>query len=176
MTVPRILASSAVLALLILASAANDPARAQDAPVRISGVSFRVVGDIVQVYYDLAGKLNQVYTVRLYLRRESDPSFFYVPVNVTGDIGTIVFPGERHRITWEMTQEFPEGLEGTDYYFVVETDVPKEKGISPLVWIGGGAAVVGGVVLAIVLSSSSDDGPPPPPGGGEGFPTPPGRP
>jgi len=175
MTIPRWLTSTAAVTVLVALTAASSPVRAQDASVRIFNVSFRVVGDIVQIYYDLEGKLNQVYTVRLYLRRESDPSFFYVPVNVTGDIGTIVFPGERHRITWEMTQEFAEGLQGNDFYFIVETDIPKEKGISPLVWIGGGAAVVGGVVLAIVLSSSSDDGPPPPPGD-TGFPTPPGRP
>ena len=80
MTSFRTPATALSMALALMLMAPSPPAAGQEAGVRISSVSFRVVGDIVQIYYDLEGTLNQVYTVRLYLRRESDPSFFYQPV------------------------------------------------------------------------------------------------
>jgi hypothetical protein len=95
-------------------------------------------------------------------------------LNITGDVGTIVFPGQKRRILWEYVKEFPDGLTGDDYYFVVDAEYIELEGMSPWIWVGGGAAVVGGVV-AILLLSGNKDAPPPTPVP-TGFPQPPGRP
>ena len=149
------------------------PAVAAD-ELGVTNVRFEVQGELIYVYYDLAGDVEKAHRVAVYLRRESEPTFVYRPLNVTGEIGTIVFPGSAKRITWEFTKDFPEGLQGEDYYFEVEAEAPESTGgISPLVFIGGGIAVVGGIV-AIVLAGGGDDGPPPVTP--TGFPQPPGRP
>ena len=148
---------------------------ADDVVVAVTNVRFEVRGELIYVYYDLAGDVQKAHRVSLYLRRESEPAFVYRPLNVTGELGTIVFPATGKRITWDFTKDFPEGLQGEDYYFEVEAEAPVGSGgISPLVFIGGGLAVIGGIV-AIVLSGGGDDGPPPPPTD-TGFPPPPGRP
>jgi hypothetical protein len=149
------------------------PAFAED-ELAVRNVRFEVHGELIYVYYDLSGNVEKAHRVALYLRRESEPTFVYRPLNLTGEVGTIVFPGTEKRITWEHTKDFPEGLKGEDYYFEVEVEVPDVGGsISPLVFIGGGIAVIGGIV-ALVLSGGGSDTPPPPPDAG--FPPPPGRP
>jgi hypothetical protein len=161
-----------LVAVLMVQLAA--PAFAEDA-VAVTNVRFEVRGELIYVYYDLAGDGQKAHRVSLYLRRDSEPSFVYRPLNVTGEIGTIVFPASGKRITWEFTKDFPEGLQGEDFYFEVEAEAPGGTGgISPLVFIGGGIAVIGGIV-AIVLSGGGTDNPPPPPTD-TGFPPPPGRP
>jgi len=146
---------------------------AQDEKDRIANVRFEVGADLVRVYYDLIATIDKIHSVQLLLRRESDPLFRYRPLNITGDVGTIVFPGQKRRILWEYVKEFPDGLSGDDYYFVVDAEYIELEGMSPWIWVGGGAAVVGGVV-AILLLSGNKDVPPAPVQ--TGFPQPPGRP
>ncbi len=137
----------------------------------VRNVHYEVTGELVRVYYDLLGPLDKVHRVGLYLRRESDSTFAYRPVYLTGDVGSIVFPGEKRRITWDFLKDFPEGMKGDDFYFTVEAEMVETPGINPLYWIGGGAAVVGGV-LAIVLLTKKEQPPVPV----SAFPQPPGRP
>ncbi|MGB2959240.1 MAG: hypothetical protein WBG01_17190 [Bacteroidota bacterium] len=144
---------------------------ADDEKTAIENVRFEVAGELVYIHYDLLGPADRIHKISVALFRQNDRLFVYQPVNITGDVGTIVFPGKGRRITWDFTKEFPEGLTGDDYYFIVETESEKEEGISSLVWIGGGVAVAG--VLAIVLLSGGDSSTPPSTGG---FPVPPGRP
>jgi hypothetical protein len=145
---------------------------AGDDEISVQKVRFEITGDLVRIYYDLIGPIDRVHSVTISLQKESDQTFFYRPVNLTGDVGTIVFPGERRRITWDFTKEFPEGLSGNDYFFVVNAELVEQERMSPWVWVGGGAALVGGIVM-VVLLSKGDEPPPPPPAG---FPVPPGRP
>jgi len=160
-------------ALLLVQGVPTALFAAQDEKDRIENVRFEVSGDLVRVYYDLVAPIDKVHGVRLYLRREGDQLFRYRPLNVTGDVGTIVFPGLKRRIVWDFVKEFPDGLTGEDYYFLVEADFEEPEGMSPWIWVGGGAAVVGGVVTILLLSGSSDVPPTPVP---TGFPQPPGRP
>jgi hypothetical protein len=146
-------------------------ALAEDERTAIQNVRFEVAGELVYVHYDLIGPADRIHKISLTLYRETDRLFAYQPVNITGDVGTIVFPGTERRITWDFTKEFPEGLTGEDYYFVVETEAEREEGMSSLIWIGGGVAVAG--VLAIVLLSGGSSSDPP---ASAGFPPPPGRP
>jgi len=140
----------------------------------VENVRFEVAGDLIRIHYDLNAPIDKVHAVRLMLRRESDIVFLYHPLNLTGDVGTIVFPGQRRRIVWDFTKEFPEGLSGDDYYFIVDAEYIEPERMSPWIWVGGGAAVVGGVVGIILLSKGSDTPPPTP--GPVGFPLPPSRP
>jgi hypothetical protein len=141
----------------------------------IENVRFETSADLVKIYYDLNAPVDQVHDVRITLRRESDITFSYRPLNITGDVGTIVFPGQKRRIVWEILKEYPDGLQGDDFYFVIEAEYVEPEGTSPWLWIGGGAAVVGGVVLLLSLGGKDDGG-----GGGGGgtnaFPLPPSRP
>ncbi len=146
---------------------------AQDEQNRIENVRFEVSGGLVRVYYDLIAPIDKVHSVRLSLRRESDQLFRYRPLNITGDVGTIVFPGQKRRIVWDYAKEFPDGLIGEDYYFLVEAESVETEGMSPWIWVGGGAVVVGGVLALLLLSGSEDLPPTPVP---TGFPLPPGRP
>jgi len=139
----------------------------------VEHVRFEKSGELVYIYYDLNAPIDKVHEVRLYLRRESELSFLYRPMNITGDVGTIVIPGVGRRIVWDITREFPEGLAGDDYYFVVEAEYVEPEGNFPWLWVGGGAALVGGVVTVLLLSGSGKETPPPPV---TGFPDPPGRP
>jgi hypothetical protein len=160
-------------AVLFLEGTSVGFARMLDAPDSIENVQFDVAGELVRINYDLNAPLDKVHVVRLVLYRESDPTFSYRPVNVTGDVGTIVFPGQKRRIVWEFTKEFPEGLTGTDYYFVVEAEWIAPEKSHMWWWIGGGAAVAGGLITVLLLKKS--------PGGdiintNTDFPNPPGRP
>ncbi len=139
----------------------------------IENVRYEVSGELVMIYYDLIAPIDKVHSVRLLLKRESDAAFLHRPLNLTGDVGTIVFPGVRRRIMWEFLKEFPEGLTGDDYYFVVEAEATQTERMSPWIWIGGGAAVVGGVLTLLLLGGKDDTQPPLP---GNTFPVPPGRP
>jgi hypothetical protein len=162
------------LAVLIVAEGIPAAYAAQkDTGSSIDNVRFEVVGDIVRIYYDLNAPLDQVHVVRVSLFRESDPTFKHDPVNLTGDVGTIVFPGARRRITWEFTKEFPDGLSGTDYYFVVEAEATQKESTALWWWVGGGAAVVVGVVTLLLVGGKAGPGPVPVT---NEFPAPPGRP
>jgi hypothetical protein len=145
---------------------------AEDEKIAVLNVRYEVVGELVYVYYDLKGPLDRPQKVSVTLFRESTPLFVYRPVNLTGDIGGLVFPGEKRRVVWDFTKEFPEGLIGSDYYFAVEASLIEPESSSTWLWIAGGAAVVGGVVALIILGGNESTPPPPV----TGFPNPPGRP
>jgi hypothetical protein len=159
---------SGVLLLQLLATAVL----AQDETVAVLNVRYEVIGELVYVFYDLKGPVNRPQRVSLTLFRESTPLFVYRPVNLTGDLGGLVFPGEKRRVVWDFTKEFPEGLIGSDYYFVIEASLVESESSSTWLWIGGGAAVVGGVVAWLLLGGKESTPPPP----STGFPNPPGRP
>ncbi len=162
-----------VLAALICAELVPVALLAED-DTAVKNVHFEVTGELVRVYYDLAGPQNQPYRVLLTLHRQGDPKFIFTPDHVTGDAKTVVFPGLKRRITWDFFRDFPDGLQGNDFYFTVEAQMLESPGgISPLYWIGGGVAVVGGI-LAIVLLSKGESTPPATTP--SGFPSPPGRP
>jgi hypothetical protein len=164
-----------VLAVLLLAeSMPLAVAFGQGSGTSIENVRFEGTADLIKIYYDLNAPVDMVHDVRISLRRERDITFTYRPLNITGDVGTIVFPGQKRRIVWEFLKEFPDGLHEDDYYFVIEAEYIEPEGTSPWLWIGGGAAVVGGVVLLLSLGGK-DPGtiinPTP-----KEFPEPPGRP
>ncbi|MGA9119981.1 MAG: hypothetical protein WB699_11510 [Bacteroidota bacterium] len=137
----------------------------------VRNVRFEIAGELVRVYYDLDGASDKLYRVSITLKRQSDPQFSATPTHVSGDLGSIVLPGEKRRVTWDFLKDFPAGLQGNDYYFVVEAEGPPSEGLSPWVWVGGGAFVLGGLIA--LLAKGGTTTPPIPP---DNFPTPPERP
>jgi hypothetical protein len=147
--------------LLLLQTLPLSVAFGQSGQSSIENVRFEASADLVKIYYDLNAPIDKVHDVRIALRRESDITFSYRPLNITGDVGTIVFPGQKRRIVWEYLKEFPDGLTGDDYYFVIEAEFIEPEGMSSWIWIGGGAAVVGGVVGLLLLGGKETTPPPP---------------
>src|SRR6185503_15067613 len=94
--------------------AASMPDSAGTIPVE--NVNFEMSGGEVLIRYDLKAPTDETYHVALVLKRESDPSFEYSPVGVSGDVGSGVFAGTQRRIQWVLAEEFPQGLKGEDYY------------------------------------------------------------
>ena len=164
-----------VLAASLLIS--TMPARlwAGEDDIKAGNISFKVAGQVVVIYYDLNASADQVYKVSLTLKKRFDTTYVYTPVDISGDVGTSVIPGENRIITWKLADEFPKGLPGEDCFFVVGVEpgaAASHTFFTPTVLIAGGAAVVGGVLLAVLLKGSSGNPPTPV----NAFPSPPGRP
>ncbi len=138
-------------------------------------VGFKVHGVVVEIFYDIVAPVDQVYKVSIQLRRRFDKAYVYSPVRVFGDVGSAVPAGEGKRITWVLSDEFPNGLPGEDCFFDVgvEEGGAAPSGISTYIWVAGGAVVLGGVLAAVLLSKGSGPGPAAVP---SAFPMPPGRP
>lgn len=166
-----------LLSTLLLALFLMDivPCQAIAAPGggNLENVHFDVSGRIVYIYYDLKGGTDETFTVRVFLRRSGENDYSYVPQNVSGDVGRKVLPGGSRRIVWNLSQEFPDGLKGGDFYFVLEAEVENSGGIGPTLIIAGGVALVGGIVGILLLSKSADQTSST---SSSSFPTPPGRP
>ncbi len=134
-------------------------------------------GPQVTILYSLGGEAGRAYTVTLTLKREQDQNFTYSPKKVAGDVGEDVTAGTDKRMVWDLSDEYPTGLAGNDFYFVVEAVGQKiGGGISPLVWIGGAAAVGGAAALLLLSKKSSGSGGTTPPPTSAEFPAEPGRP
>jgi hypothetical protein len=159
----------AVIVLLFVPHMATSALWPED-PVKVQNVRFEVVGTKLVVHYDLQGPLGREYVVKVSLKREQNPSFTYLPKALAGDIGEGAFAGTDRKISWDLLKEFYQGLDGDDYYFVVEAELIA-KGASPLWYIGGGVAVVGGVAAYILSKSPKTES-----AVETGFPKPVGRP
>jgi hypothetical protein len=138
----------------------------------VENVKYNVVNGRVMINYDLEGNADETYKVFLTLRRTGNSNIIYTPISVSGDIGEGHFAGSGRQIIWDMSKDFPEGLSGEDYYFVINA-TETSSSISSLVWIGIGVAAAAGAVAAFIFShngnGSSQEKVP-------SFPMPPGRP
>ena len=109
----------------------------------VTDVRFSVAGGQVVIHYNLLGKANATYNVSLELRKGSDSTYRYSPKAVSGDVGVGRFAGADREITWSIDEEFPQGLSGSDYYFVVRAqEVRAKSGLGFLTIVGAGVAVV----------------------------------
>jgi len=164
------LSAGAWLALLLLFSVYVVSAQEK---IRVQNVRFEVAGTRVVVGYDLEGPAGRDYIVKVILRREANQSFLHIPKMINGDVGEGRFVGKSKQVTWDILKEFPQGLDGDDFYFVVDVEMIK-PGSNLLYWIGGGAAVVGGAVFLFKDTIFPPKSSPATPEGG--FPKPAGRP
>jgi hypothetical protein len=142
-----------LLIVCLLASSVSVARGVTDEQIKAQNVRFQAVGTKIVIRFDVEGPQDRDCTVKLILKREQNQSFAHIPRATAGDIGEGRFVGKDREISWDILKEFPQGLEGDDYYFVVEVELIS-RGMSPLWYVGGGLAIVGGVA-AFLLGKSS---------------------
>lgn len=127
------------------------------------------------IFYEFQGDKTKNYEIEIKLKRTSDPSFVIIPNNLTGDVGEGKFAGRKNKVTWDLSTDEEEKLEGEDFYFDVTAVEIAEGGGIPWYVFAGGAALAGGTAAILLLGKKDSDGttsnPP-----SSGFPTPPLRP
>jgi hypothetical protein len=133
----------------------------------VNNIRFEQVNDRIIITYDLSGIPEQRYDVTLMLQKKNDPAFHFVPKSISGKIGNELVCGENLQAEWKYAEEFPDGIQNGEYYFVGYASEEQETSISPWIWIGA-ALIVGGIVF-LLANKAKDETP------GE-FPLPPGRP
>jgi hypothetical protein len=126
--------------------------------IQPTNVKWTVRNEVIVVNYDLTGSTNVKYSLNVIMKKESDSSFSAVPVTVEGDIGEGYFAGTNKEIRWYYRRDFPQGLQGEDYYFEIHVK-PVAKDNSLLYYIAGGVAVTAGIVALLV---HKNPGSPPP--------------
>jgi hypothetical protein len=159
-----------LMILLMLLPQVAASSSAEEEAIKVQNVRYEIVGLKVMIRYDLEGPLGRDYIVKLVLKREQSSSFLHFPKSVAGDVGEGSFVGVGRKIDWELLKDFSQGLEGNDFYFVIEVEL-KPKGTSFLWYLGGSAAVIGGVGAYFLLKGSKSE-----PSAQGGFPVPVGRP
>ncbi len=139
----------------------------------VENVRYSVADQKVIINYDLNGTAGKQYSIKLILKKQSDQNYQYIPSVVSGDVGKNQSPGKDKQIVWDISEEFPGGLFGKDYYFVVEaTEINNNPSI--LSWIGVGVAAVAATATYLIISkkiSNNNSS-----SGSSSFPLPPGRP
>ena len=137
---------------------------------KVKNVRFEILGTQLVIRYDLTAP-EDTYRVRVVLRKESESGFVYVPRLLSGDVGEGEFAGTNRQVTWDFLAEFPGGLEGDDFYFVVEAEKAPWR-LSPVYYIVGGVVAVGAAAVYLLTQTKTDTGTSLP----AGFPSPVGRP
>jgi hypothetical protein len=162
---------SGIMAVLLLCDTIMAYGGQQEELPLIRNVHTVSLPDQVVIHYDLIALADTVYTVRVVLKKKSDPAYSFIPVNVRGDVGDSVAAGVDRTIEWEVKGEVPEGLDDPDLY--IDVEIVREgagSSSSKIWWIVGGAVVGGGVALLLLLKSGSTTS------GGTELPDPIGRP
>jgi hypothetical protein len=146
----------------------NQPTYSQE--VGVTNATYTIADSNVVVHYDLNGPMDKQYKVELVLRRQTQPFFRMLPMDVSGDVGTGEFAGKNREIVWHFFSDVPYGFDGSDYYFEVNATLlgAKKGGTSWLYYVGGvvgaAAAVYFGRDLFTKGSSVSElPSPPAPP-------------
>lgn len=126
--------------------------------MQVRNVHFETTDKNIVIHYDLIGNPDKKYKVQVTLKNEEFITFNYRPLNTSGDVGEQVPSGENKMIIWDIGKEFPAGLEGESYYFVVDAEyVSGSIGTWLLI---AGAAVLGGGAALLLRSNKTETAPP----------------
>jgi hypothetical protein len=105
----------------------------------------------VEVTYDLIGNPAKKYSVRLSLVKSGSRAAFPISKeSLSGYVGEAVSPGRGLRILWNLPKDYPRGLEGEGFVFIVEV-YEQRRGGSATPWLLGGLAAGGGVAILIAI-------------------------
>ena len=129
---------------------------AQDVMVR--NVTFTQSDERIIIRYDLEGKLDKKYKVNLSLSDDYGATFRIIPKALRGNVGKNITPGDGKEIIWEMTRDYPNGLEGEGYVFAVDAELQKKSSKLLYYLLGGGA--IGGIVYFVTQSNGGGNGKP----------------
>lgn len=169
------LAGILLLTGLVIRSAAQTP--------QIANVSFESLDSVIVIRHDiiLSGvsdrategvSLNGTYRIDLLLKRDSDPDFFYRPVNVIGLSRQYTATALQRKLVWNFLSEVPQGIEDGDFFFELRLVPLKDPSSASYLWYGTGALLAAtGIVTYYVISQQTPNEDLP-----GSFPLPPGRP
>lgn len=127
---------------------------AQD--VKVRNVTFKQEGELIIIRYDLDGKLNKKYRVNLSLSDDYGVTFKIKPKAIRGDLGKNITPGKGKEIIWDMTKDYPDGLEGKGFVFAVDAEL--QKGSSKFLYYLLGSGAISGIVYFVTQRASSGNG------------------
>ncbi len=112
--------------------------------VDVRNVKYEMTEKQIVITYDLLGTPDTEYKVTITLKRRQMSSFEYTPRSISGDFGQGKFSGKGRQIIWDFLRDFPQGLEGDDYYFEVEAEIlSSESETGTRIGIFGGLALPG---------------------------------
>lgn len=107
----------------------------------------------VTVTYDLLGKPSEKYSVSLSVFiPQSRRKIPLTGSSVRGAIGGSVSPGKNLQIEWDLKNDFPNGLKGDGFRFIVDAYIQQKRSKWP--WFMAGLAAVGGTALLLSGSGS----------------------
>lgn len=124
--------------------------------VEVKNVTYTQMDELIFIEYDLIGEMNKKYTIDISLSDNYGTSFRITPRTVSGDVGKGITPGRDKQIIWEMTEDYPKGLEGEGFVFAVDAALQKSDGGNTLYYLLG-AGVVGGVVYFVTQSTGGGE-------------------
>lgn len=142
-----------LLSCLFIFCAAVIHAQSTGDTVRTDNLRSEVVNGKIVLHYDLLGPADKRLNIGIVLLSREDLAYSYMPVAVSGDVGTVVTAGHDKQILWDISREFPQGLDTGKYFFRVDAE-PVKGGINPWVLAGGAAIIAGSVALILSLKSS----------------------
>ena len=138
----------------ILIFCLNNSTRAQS--LAVENVRFKQeIDSKVVVSYDLLGKKSQKYIIILSIF--SPQSRKKVPLSnksLSGDVGKAVSPGRGLEIVWVLRNDYPDGLEGEGFRFIIDAYI-QQKSAGKWPWIVAGIAAAGGAVVLLTVSSTA---------------------
>lgn len=120
----------------------------------VKNVKFIPRGDEIDILYELVGDPQEEYEIEVFLKVEGDDEFEVTLEHLRGDYGTGKYVGSERKIIWEYLKQFPMGLEGEYYYFLITAD--KLGGGIPWYYFVGAAALGG--AAAVLLSGGKSNG------------------
>jgi hypothetical protein len=131
-----------------------NPFFAQEEPKYGMNGSWKIEDDRVKITYELFLPLNQVYEVKVVLKKEGDTTFSVVPRTIEGAVGRIYYTGGALEIVWDFKKDVQDELEGKYRFDFDVTEV-----VEPSMWkwwhyAAGGAALVAGTVMIIEAAST----------------------
>lgn len=120
-------------------------------------VKWNIRDDIIIINYDLKTNSDAMFKVDIVMKKESDSSFGVIPVSVGGHIGEGYFAGTNREIRWDYRRDFPQGLEGEDYFFEIHIQEQEIESQSNWLYyvVGAGAVAVG--MAAFLMSKSQEE-------------------
>lgn len=102
----------------------------------------------VEVTYDLAGDSSEKYTIKLSVAQSGSRTKLAMRrASLSGDIGEDISPGWGKKIIWNLPQDYPKGLAGDGFVFVVEAI--EKGGGSKLRWVLAGLGAAAGAALLL---------------------------
>ena len=131
--------------------------------VAVKNIWHAVAGDKIVIHYDLLGIADQEYNIKLVLKRQKDPRFVLEPKNLSGDVGKGKFNGVRKQVVWDFLREYPQGLEGDDFYFSVTVEAVSSSNLLYYLLAGAALGAGGYFLLKPKATANGDNGWPVPP-------------